>query len=246
MISGQDLDDVERLPEIEGLNIGKPIYNAIFCTHYHSDHIGRVNEALPEIPIYMSDVSRKITETVFCFSKSKGKFTHNTIDIQDNVPVKIKDMVITPFTVDHSAYGAFMFLIEAEGKKILHTGDFRNHGYKGKLLPIALKKIGKIDLLITEGTTLSREQMKSQSEAELASEMAKMTDRYKQVLVLTSTTNIDRITDIQRCANRTNKTVIHDLLLSNVLQFVTQKIPNALNSSKVDVFMPRLLIQNEK
>lgn len=77
-----------------------------------------------EIPVYLSDLSRKITETVFCFSKSKGKFTRDTTDIQDQVPIHIKDITITPYIVDHSAYGAFMFLIEAEGKKILHTRGF--------------------------------------------------------------------------------------------------------------------------
>jgi len=73
----------------------------------------------------MSDVSRKITETVFRFSKSKGKFTRDTTDIQDGVPVIISDtLTVIPHIVDHSAYGAFMFEIIAEGKKILHTRRF--------------------------------------------------------------------------------------------------------------------------
>lgn len=75
-------------------------------------------------------------------------------------------MKITPYIVDHSAYNSFMLLIEAEGKKVLHTGDFRNHGYKGVILEKTLKEIGKIDALITEGTTLSREQIKSKTEKE--------------------------------------------------------------------------------
>ena len=58
-----------------------------------------------------------------------------------------------------------MFLIEAEGKLILHTGDFRDHGYLGRgLLPTIKKRIltqGNIDFLITEGTMLSRRQKKS-------------------------------------------------------------------------------------
>ena len=88
----------------------------------------------------MSDQARSIIETVFSFSK-KGKITHPTIDIQDQVPFYIKEVKITPYTVDHSAYGAFMFLIVADGKRILYTGDYRNHGYKGKLFKPTLKKI---------------------------------------------------------------------------------------------------------
>ena len=71
--------------------------------------------------------------------------------------------------------------------------------------------------------------------------MAEKTKQFDQVLVLMSSTNVDRCTTIQRVANKTGKTVIHDILLSNVLQLVTQKIPNALNSKKVQVFLPSFI-----
>ena len=131
------------MPIIEGLTTGTPTYDGVLITHHHQDHVGRINGVLPEIPIYMSDLARRILETVFCFSKSKGNINHPTIDIQDKVPFKVNEVTVTPLLVDHSAYGAFMFLIEVEGKRILHTGDFRNHGYKGKLLKPTLEKIRK-------------------------------------------------------------------------------------------------------
>ena len=87
----------------------------------------------------MSDLARNILTTVFCFSKSRGNITHDTIDIQDGIPIQIKDITVIPRTVDHSAYGAFMF--EILEKKCCTHGDFRNHGYKGKLLKPMLKKI---------------------------------------------------------------------------------------------------------
>ena len=55
-----------------------------------------MNEILPEIPVYMSDVSRKIIERVFCFSKTKGKFTRETTDLKSDEPVTIKDIKVTP------------------------------------------------------------------------------------------------------------------------------------------------------
>ena len=235
---GDDLDGVKRLENIEGLTTGKPIYDGVFITHNHQDHMGRIDDILDGVPVYMSDLSREIFETVFCFSKNKGKIHRKTINLEEGKTITIKDMKITPYIVDHSAYNSFMILIEAEGKRILHTGDFRNHGYKGVLLEGTLKKIGKIDLLITEGTTLSREQIKSKTETELVEDIGEKTKKYDQVLMLMSTTNIDRVTTMQRVANRTGKTVIHDIVLSNVLQLVTQKIPNALNSKKVGVYLP--------
>ena len=94
------------------------------------------------------------------------------------------------------------------------------------LLPKTLKEIGHVDLLICEGTTFSRPHTKSMSEKELAVEMAKLTSRYNQVLVLMSTTNIDRVAALQSTATRTGKVFIHDILLDNVLQLCTPKIPN--------------------
>ncbi len=235
---GDDLDGVKRLENIEGLTTGEPAYDGVFITHNHQDHMGRIDDILEDIPVYMSDLSRKIFETVFCFSKNKGKIHRKTIDLEEGKTITIKDMKITPYIVDHSAYNSFMLLIETEGKRILHTGDFRNHEYKGVLLEGTLKKIGKIDLLITEGTTFSREQVKSKTELELVDDIVEKTKNYDQVLMLMSTTNIDRVTTMQKVANRTGKTVIHDIVLSNVLQLVTQKIPNALNSKNVGVYLP--------
>ena len=235
---GDDLDGIKRLDNIDGLTKGNPTYDGVIITHNHQDHMGRIDDILDSIPVYMSDLSRKIYETVYCFSSSKGKIKKNTINIKNKQTFEIKDIKITTYVVDHSAYNSFMLLIESEGKKILHTGDFRNHGYKGVILEKTLKEIGKIDLLITDGTTFSREHTKSKTEEELVYDIAKKTKDYDQVLILMSTTNIDRVTTMQKVANKTGKTVIHDIVLSNILRLVTQKIPNALNSKDVGVFLP--------
>lgn len=62
----------------------------------------------------------------------------------------------------------------------------------GPLLEKTLKSVGKVDILITEGTTFTRPQVKSQTEEDLALEMIEKTKKYNQVLLLCSTTNIDR------------------------------------------------------
>lgn len=70
----------------------------------------------------------------------------------------VGDIKIIPITVDHSACDAYMFLLEADGKRILYTGDFRLHGFRGKGVIPALKTyVKKVDAVITEGTTFSRE-----------------------------------------------------------------------------------------
>ena len=76
-----------------------------------------------------------------------------------NKPIKFGDITVTPYVVDHSALDAYMFLIEAGGKRILFTGDFREHGIAGEnetLEKLLNTYIGEVDILITEGTMLSR------------------------------------------------------------------------------------------
>jgi len=234
---GHDLDNVDRLPQIKGLTTGRPKYDGVIISHNHQDHMGRIDEVLHSIPVYFSDLSRQIFERVFCFS-TIGKIKRKTTNIEGGKPFYIKDMKITPYVVDHSAYNSFMFLIEAEGRKALISGDFRSHGYTGGQLVDTLKTIGKVDVLITEGTTLSREQIRNKTEEELAQEIIAKTANYNQVLMLMSTTNIDRVQTMNHVGEQTNKTVIHDIILSNVLSLIPH-IPSAINSDNIFVFLPR-------
>ena len=61
-----------------------------------------------------------------------------------------------------------MFLIEANNKKLLHTGDFRTHGQRGRKALEAIKKyVGEVDCLICEGTTLTRNDKEVLTESQL-------------------------------------------------------------------------------
>ena len=151
--------------ELEGLTYGKSSYSAIFITHYHGDHIGLYNKANKDIPIYIGEITKGIY-TIVQTRLSKANLVNKdelekiskfkTFRIRDKI--KIKDITISPIGTDHSAFDSYMFLIEADNKKILHTGDFRTHGQRGKSVIKALEKyVGSVDCLICEGTTLTRD-----------------------------------------------------------------------------------------
>jgi len=95
-----------------------------------------------------------------------------------------------------------MFLIEADGKRILHTGDFRLHGFRGKALPKILDRIGKVDTLITEGTTLSRNDNQPVTEYELQQKTRVYLEQYKYVFVLCASTNLERICALSKAVPR--------------------------------------------
>ena len=76
-----------------------------------------------------------------------------------------------------------MFLIEAEGQRFWHTGDYRGHGYMSKGQFLMLRKYAtNIDVLITEGTMLSRED-KAISEYRVSMEMIDVMQAFRYVFV---------------------------------------------------------------
>lgn len=99
-------------------------------------------------------------------------------------PITIGDIKVTPFFTCHSIYDAHMFLVEADGKRIWHTGDYRQHGYMGKgLFPMLRRYATDIDVLITEGTMLKRKD-KCIHECEVSRKMASVMQAFKYVFVL--------------------------------------------------------------
>ena len=250
---GANLPDSEgrKKPEIEleGLTKGCPNYNAIFITHYHGDHIGLYNKVLPDIPIYIGEVSKGIYNIVQTrLSKANlvekedleriSKF--KTFNIKDKI--QIDDIKITPIAVDHSAFDSYMFLIEADSKKVLHTGDFRTHGQRGKAVLEAIKKyVGKVDCLICEGTTLTRDNSKILTEFELQKDAEKIFKENKYNFVLCSSTNIDRIAAIHKATLKNHKMFICDDYQCDLLEYI-----NTISRSNLYKFNDADNIKNTK
>uniref|UniRef100_UPI001C5CADBA hypothetical protein n=1 Tax=Escherichia fergusonii TaxID=564 RepID=UPI001C5CADBA len=69
---------------------------------------------------------------------------------------------ITPYLADHSAFDAYSLLVEAHGKRAFYSGDIRAHGRKARLFENLVEHPPQaIDVLLLEGTTLSRPGMAS-------------------------------------------------------------------------------------
>ena len=198
--------------------------DAVLFTHYHGDHIGLIN-SIPEkdvegkvIKLGMGKVARhvlvNIHQTLAGFGDSGKEHQEcldilqdedRRIDIEDNNPFTVGDIKITPVLVDHSAYDAYMFIIESEGKTIVHTGDFRTHGRLGKGFFERLEKAladKAIDVLITEGTMMSRLGEKVLSEEQMQSEALKILKEpeNKYAFLICSSTNVDSLASFANAA----------------------------------------------
>lgn len=202
--NGMSYDELATPEKVAELTKG---VNAIFYTHYHGDHIGLFHLVADDVRQYIGGVAKLVTLRKHVqlglipdrkeFAEREMTKLNAMITFEAQEIIQIEDIRVTPYYVSHSACDSYMFLIEAEGKRVLHTGDFRDHGYLGKgLLPtiekLILPKAG-VDVLVTEGTLLSRQGEKVKSEPELQKEMTQIMRHYKNVFVLCSSTDMERL-----------------------------------------------------
>jgi len=186
---------------------GEPCDGVLF-SHYHGDHIGLYKEIPEEYPLYIGATAKKMME---CLTKRldsiPGTMKKGLPRVQGirpyfpKKPLIFGDIKVTPYITDHSALDAYMFFIEADGKNILYTGDFREHGIAGeknileKLINTYI--IREVDVLITEGTMLSRiEEAKHnpiQTEEDLGKRARELFRANKETVILVSSTNLDSI-----------------------------------------------------
>ena len=234
---GSNLDDKEIIiHEIEGLFKGKPKYDGILISHYHGDHIGLATKILPNIPIYMGEKSYQIHKVSNEYMRKEYLKEPKVFKAEEEF--HIGDIKITPYLCDHSAFDAYMFLVECEGKKILYTGDFRSNGRKS--FKALLKKLPKIDLLITEGTNLFDNKIGklNLTEKELEKKGIEILEgNDKPVFVLIAATNIDRIVTFYKIANTTKRLFLLDTYAGLITDIVGGNIPNPRTFSNVRIFL---------
>ena len=215
---------------VDGLNKGKSKFNAVLVTHYHGDHIGLYRKINKDIPIYIGEISLNIFKMLQNRLLSVNKIGEEDYKLLDKFHTfknkeiidEIKDFKVIPYMADHSAFDAHMYLIECDGKRILHTGDFRIHGQRGKaVIPMLKRYVKKVDVLICEGTTLKRTREQPMTEYELQLEATKIFKNNKYNFVMCSSTNIDRIAAIHKASISAHKMFICDNYQKDILKYVT-------------------------
>ena len=208
-----EYDDPSRLSELlDGVS-------AVVYTHNHGDHLGFFDKVPTHVPQYIGEMSREVACNILGESLDKAIRAKREPLIEEIVnkvvklksfctyasgqPFRVGDISITPYFVSHSAADSHMLLIECDGKRVLHTGDLREHGFLGKGLEKTLRKhVGQVDILITEGTMLSRDEEQTKTESEIQSIMGDLMAKYKYVFVLCSSTNFDRLAGLHKANAR--------------------------------------------
>lgn len=223
-----------KLFPIEGLTTGDVSRSALFISHYHGDHIGNVCEVSNELPVFIGKTAYQIYESLekrlshipdleqaeVHRSIARHMQSFRTFTPLDTL--EIGTISVTPLMVDHSAIDAYMFLIQAGGTRLLHTGDFRLHGFRGRALPNVIRRYAQnIDYVITEGTNINRPKAANLDEHTLQKYFKEEFRKHKYNFVVISTTNIDRIFAIYHAASESNRHFICDNYQKKIIQLIS-------------------------
>jgi len=207
------------LPDIEGIYDSKNILvEGILISHSHLDHFGLMNYVSKDIKTYLGEATHKIIEISNMFTHSNYQIT-NFSYFRKEEAFQIGDFKITPYWNDHSAFDSYSFLIEANGKSIFYSGDFRDHGRKSKVFKRFLHNAPQnVDYLLLEGTTIGRKTVKDKTEIEVENEMFRVFSESESIsLVYTAGQNIDRLVSIFKAAQKAKKLFVIDVYVASIL-----------------------------
>lgn len=228
-------DDVEAhkalLPEVSGFREPDDSLLGVLISHPHMDHYGLARYVRPEVPVYIGKGAHNVMKAASTYVPNASAFSDPNF-IADRTPVEIGPFRVTPYLVDHSAFDAYHLLVEADGKRVFYSGDFRGHGRKGKLFEAMVTRPPEdIDVLLMEGTTIGRTgtQEGFATEDDLEREFVQAFKETKGLhFVWTSSQNIDRLVTIFRAAKRTGRVLLIDLYTAVVLEATGREgIPQA-------------------
>lgn len=127
----------------------------IIISHMHIDHMGGLGALHQDVPVYMSADSAKLYHELGVMGELEIREHRNVLPMEYDGAITFGDIKVTCVQVDHDVVGACGFLIEADGKRICYTGDYRYHGYHPEISAAFAEKCKGADLMISEGVTIS-------------------------------------------------------------------------------------------
>ncbi|NLA62259.1 MAG: MBL fold metallo-hydrolase, partial [Bacteroidales bacterium] len=248
-LSQNELIEEGILHNINGLYPNSDnLIDGIVISHAHQDHIGLLGYVHQNIKYYLGAATHEIIKLGNVFNR-KDLQLKNFFHFTKSETFNIGDISITPYWNDHSGFDAYSFLLQANGKSIFYSGDFRSHGRKASAFEWLLRHAPQnVDYLLLEGTTIGSSDEPFKTEDELEQEFAslfKISDCINYVW--TSSQNIDRLVSIYKACIASNKTFVVDVYTANVLHTLSQfaKLPTPLKDFKQikDIF-PNILATN--
>ena len=121
------------LPDIDGLYAGsRPTVSALILSHAHLDHYGLAHHVHPDIPVYGSRGTIEMLRASKLFIPDAAVPT-DLRELPRAGTVSIASFSVRGIPVDHAAPDSRAILVEADGQRLLYSGDLRAHGRQRNL-----------------------------------------------------------------------------------------------------------------
>jgi len=137
---------------------------------------------------------------------------------------KVGGVEVEPVHVDHSIPAAYAFIIHCSEATLVYTGDFRIHGTRPQLTKDFLESAsreGPPDLLICEGTNISKAEIASEGEVKRkATEIVKNCNSL--VIADFSETDFDRFRTMHQVAKDTGRELVIEARRAWVLNAINK------------------------
>jgi ribonuclease J len=216
--AGLPLGETKSVVNLAGINT-----DAVLISHPHQDHYGLIANLDPAVPVYLGEIACQMIAAARTFT-GKAPLKNNFRHFKAWDPFEISPFRVTPFLMDHSSIDSFGFLVEAEGKRVFYSGDFRAHGSKEKAFEGFLARPPQdVDLLLMEGTMMGRENEGYKKERNVEDEMLEVLRKEKgPAFLICSGQHVDRLCAAFRASRRAGRIFVVDIYTAWILAILSE------------------------
>jgi len=231
------------LLEGTGLKYVKPQIDGVFITHAHFDHVGYLEFIDPEIPVFLGEGTKLITDIVQEQGRTNyGEHRFNTF--RTGKKIKIDSMEIEPVHVDHSIPAAYGYIIHTSEGVVAYTGDLRMHGVRSDMTNDFINKAKEAEpaAMVSEGTRIGSERRTNHTEKEVKTKSCEIASKTRKLVITTFyPRDIDRLRTFYQVAKDSKRKFVVSLkaahLLSRLKEDKRLSVPDVTSDPDILVYL---------
>jgi len=178
------------------VDLSKLDFTDVFISHPHMDHYGMIEGLDQSKTVHIGPMAKELITILPKFLMDKKPINNNFQTLEWQKKVKVGPFQVTPYLMDHSSYDAYGFLVEADGKRVYYSGDFRTHGNRGDKLRCWLENNHPkdVDVMLMEGTMMGRDNLRFKTEKDVKAGMVEVLEKTNgPCFLIGSGQHIDRL-----------------------------------------------------